>query len=206
MSLSAGDRLNLERCLPAGARLDGHVVQGHVDAMATLADRDHNDGRHRFSVDAHVASFIAEKGSIAVDGVSLTVTAVGEDDGTGENDTVWFEVGLIPTTLAETTLGDKQIGDGANIEVDVLAKYAWRMLNFDGQGTDNDADTARTDTARDDAALLAVPPPNTPAPILDPIEVALNQLAKGRPVVVVDDADRENEGDLIFPPRRRARS
>ena len=197
--LSAGDRLNLERCLPAGARLDGHVVQGHVDAMATLADRDHNDGRHRFSVDAHVASFIAEKGSIAVDGVSLTVTAVGEDDGTGENDTVWFEVGLIPTTLAETTLGDKQIGDGANIEVDVLAKYAWRMLNFDGQGTDNDADTARTDTARDDAALLAVPPPNTPAPILDPIEVALNQLAKGRPVVVVDDADRENEGDLIFP-------
>lgn len=197
--LSAGDRLNLERCLPAGARLDGHVVQGHVDAMATLADRDHNDGRHRFSVDAHVASFIAEKGSIAVDGVSLTVTAVGEDDGTGENDTVWFEVGLIPTTLAETTLGDKQIGDGANIEVDVLAKYAWRMLNFDGQGTDNDADTARTDTARDDAALLAVPPPNTPAPILDPMEVALNQLAKGRPVVVVDDADRENEGDLIFP-------
>ena len=58
-----------------------------------------------FSVDAHVASFIAKKGSIAVDGVSLTVTAVGEDDGTGENDTVWFEVGLIPTTLAEPPWG-----------------------------------------------------------------------------------------------------
>lgn len=191
--LTAGDRLNLERCLPAGARLDGHVVQGHVDGMATLVERDHNDGRHRFSVDAQVAKFIAEKGSIAVDGVSLTITEVGEDAGAA-----WFEVGLIPTTLAETTLGGKQLGDGANIEVDVLAKYVSRMLNFDAQSTQSTQSTQVIEHD-DDAALLAVTPPNTPAPILDPIEVALNQLAQGRPVVVVDDADRENEGDLIFP-------
>ena len=196
--LRAGDRLNLERCLPAGARLDGHVVQGHVDGLATLVERDLDDGRHRFSFAPELAGFIAEKGSITIDGVSLTITAVGED-GTADNGAPWFEVGLIPTTLNDTTLGDKQLGAGANIEVDVLAKYVRRMLSFDAQDRDHHAEHHDADHHDDADPLAAVPQPATPAPILDPIEVALNQLAKGRPVVVVDDADRENEGDLIFP-------
>ena len=187
-----GDRLNLERCLPAGARLDGHVVQGHVDGIATLIERDLADGRHRFSIDAESARLIAEKGSIAINGVSLTVTA------TGTGQTPWFEVGLIPTTLTETTLGDTQPGDQVNIELDVLAKYVKRMLGFMGQ-TDVEQVGAGAAGPEQVAEQPVVPQPNTPAPVLDPIEVALNQLAKGRPVVVVDDADRENEGDLIFP-------
>lgn len=207
-----GDRLNLERCLPAGARLDGHVVQGHVDGIATLIERDLHDGRHRFSIDAESARLIAEKGSIAIDGVSLTVTATGTDSGAG--DAHWFEVGLIPTTLTETNLGDTQPGDQVNIELDVLAKYVKRMLGFMGQtgegqsaeGQSAEGQMAEGQTARPEevapeqtAPQPVVPQPDTPAPVLDPIEVALNQLAKGRPVVVVDDADRENEGDLIFP-------
>ena len=187
-----GDRLNLERCLPAGARLDGHVVQGHVDGIATLIERDLADGRHRFSIDAESARLIAEKGSIAINGVSLTVTA------TGTGQTPWFEVGLIPTTLTETTLGDTQPGDQVNIELDVLAKYVKRMLGFMGQ-TDVEQVGAGAAGPEQVAEQPVVPQPDTPAPVLDPIEVALNQLAKGRPVVVVDDADRENEGDLIFP-------
>src|SRR5699024_8237214 len=95
-----------------------------------------SDGRHRFSVDPQLVSFIAEKGSIAIDGVSLTITAVGEDEAP------WFEVGLIPTTLKDTTLGDKQLGDGANIEVDVLAKYVRRMLNFHAQDDSDDSPEA----------------------------------------------------------------
>ncbi|WP_162301581.1 3,4-dihydroxy-2-butanone-4-phosphate synthase [Nesterenkonia muleiensis] len=181
--LAPGDTVNLERCLPAGARLDGHVVQGHVDGIGTLTDRDLNDGRHRFAVPTDLVEFLAEKGSVAVDGVSLTVTGTGEDrDGSH-----WFEVGLIPATLAETTLGSKELGSNVNLEVDVLAKYVKRMLTFGQKAPDAPS------------ALTPVPQPATPAPLLDPIEVALNQLAAGRPVVVVDDADRENEGDLIFP-------
>ena len=191
-----GDRLNLERCLPAGARLDGHVVQGHVDGIATLIERDLADGRHRFSIDAESARLIAEKGSIAINGVSLTVTATGTETDAGQ--TPWFEVGLIPTTLTETTLGDTQPGDQVNIELDVLAKYVKRMLGFMGQ-TDVEQVGAQAAGPKQVAEQPVVPQPNTPAPVLDPIEVALNQLAKGRPVVVVDDADRENEGDLIFP-------
>lgn len=191
-----GDRLNLERCLPAGARLDGHVVQGHVDSIATLIERDLADGRHRFSIDAESARLIAEKGSIAINGVSLTITATGTDTGTEQ--TPWFEVGLIPTTLTETTLGDTQPGDQVNIELDVLAKYVKRMLGFMGQ-TDVEQVGAGAAGPEQVAEQPVVPQPDTPAPVLDPIEVALNQLAKGRPVVVVDDADRENEGDLIFP-------
>ncbi|NLS10222.1 3,4-dihydroxy-2-butanone-4-phosphate synthase [Nesterenkonia sp. MY13] len=178
--LAPGHRVNLERCLPSGARLDGHVVQGHVDGIATLTERDLNDGRHRFEIPGDLAEFIAEKGSIAIDGVSLTITDVGDR---------WFEVGLIPATLNETTLGTKEIGSNVNIEVDVLAKYVRRMLGFDNGALKPIGETE----------LPVVPKPDTPAPLLDSIEVALNQLAAGRPVIVVDDADRENEGDLVFP-------
>ncbi|MCZ2403404.1 riboflavin synthase [Paenarthrobacter sp. Z7-10] len=126
--LDTGDPVNLERCVPAGGRLDGHVVQGHVDGVGTLLERENHGPWERllFAVPAPLARYIAEKGSIAVDGVSLTVSAVSEA-AAGEP---WFEVGLIPTTLAETGLGTKTAGAKVNLEVDVLAKYTERLLAF----------------------------------------------------------------------------
>lgn len=128
--LAPGDAVNLERCVPAGGRLDGHVVQGHVDGVGALLERESqgNWERLRFGVPASLARYIAEKGSIAIDGVSLTVTAVSD---AGEEEP-WFEVGLIPTTLAETGLGAKATGSRVNLEVDVLAKYTERLLAFRG--------------------------------------------------------------------------
>jgi riboflavin synthase len=123
-----GDPVNLERAVPATGRLGGHIMQGHVDGTGVLLSRqgatpDAVDRQPwdllRFGLPGELARYVAEKGSIAVDGVSLTVTAVGPD---------WFEVGLIPTTLAETTLGGTAAGDPVNLEVDVLAKYVERLL------------------------------------------------------------------------------
>jgi riboflavin synthase len=116
-----GDRVNLERAVRADARLDGHVVQGHVDGTGVVITRTPGVAWEavRFALPAELARFVAEKGSVAVDGVSLTVTAVGRD---------WFEVGLIPETLRATTLGTKAPGDPVNLEVDVLAKYVARLL------------------------------------------------------------------------------
>jgi riboflavin synthase len=126
--LAAGDSVNLERCVQAGGRLDGHVVQGHVDGVGHLVEREAlgNWERLRFAVPANLARYIAEKGSIAIDGVSLTVTAVSPAAETEP----WFEVGLIPTTLADTGLGAKSTGSRVNLEVDVLAKYTERLLAF----------------------------------------------------------------------------
>jgi riboflavin synthase len=120
-ALSVGDHVNLERAVRADARLDGHVVQGHVDGTGVLVSRTPGDqwDAVRFGLPAELARFVAEKGSIAVDGVSLTVSAVGPD---------WFEVGLIPETLRATTLGGKAAGDPVNLEVDVLAKYVARLM------------------------------------------------------------------------------
>ncbi len=119
-SLRPGERVNLERAVRADGRLDGHIVQGHVDGTGVLVSRTPGDGwdRVRFGLPAELARYVAEKGSIAVDGVSLTVSAVGDD---------WFEVGLIPETMRATTLGAKQPGDPVNLEVDVLAKYVARL-------------------------------------------------------------------------------
>ncbi|MFP5368901.1 MAG: riboflavin synthase, partial [Actinomycetes bacterium] len=130
--LSEGDRVNLERCVPAAGRLDGHVVQGHVDGVGILREREDLGSweRLRFSVPPPLDRYAAEKGSIAVDGVSLTVTAVS---GAGASEP-WFEVGLIPTTLNDTGLGLKKIGDPVNLEMDVLAKYAERLLSFTATG------------------------------------------------------------------------
>lgn len=130
--LAAGDSVNLERCVPAGGRLDGHVVQGHVDGVGVLLEREPqgNWERLRFGVPANLARYIAEKGSIAIDGVSLTVTAVSP----AAEAEPWFEVGLIPTTLAETGLGTKTTGSRVNLEVDVLAKYTERLLAFRTDG------------------------------------------------------------------------
>lgn len=130
--LTPGDTVNLERCVPAGGRLDGHVVQGHVDGVGELLEREAqgNWDRLRFGVPAPLARYIAEKGSIAVDGVSLTVTAVSAASAPEP----WFEVGLIPTTLEETGLGAKPLAAKVNLEVDVLAKYTERLLSFAPQG------------------------------------------------------------------------
>ncbi|WP_342025067.1 riboflavin synthase [Arthrobacter citreus] len=127
-NLRPGSNVNLERCVPAGGRLDGHVVQGHVDGVGELLERENRGSweRLRFAVPQRLARYIAEKGSIAVDGVSLTVSGVSN---AGEPEQ-WFEVGLIPTTLAETGLGQLKPGGAVNLEVDVLAKYAERLLAF----------------------------------------------------------------------------
>ena len=116
----AGDRVNLERATAVGHRLGGHIVQGHVDGTGVLRSRD-EAGLTRFAMPARLARYVIEKGSIAVDGVSLTVVEV-TDDG--------FSVALIPTTLAATTLGGKTRGDLVNLEVDVLAKYLEKLAGL----------------------------------------------------------------------------
>lgn len=120
-ALRPGDRVNLERAAAVGGRLGGHVVQGHVDGVGELLDREPAEKWEtvRFRLPANLARYVVEKGSITVDGVSLTVASVGDD---------WFAVGLIPTTLAATTLGGRRPGDPVNVEVDVLAKYVERLL------------------------------------------------------------------------------
>ncbi|GAA2553286.1 riboflavin synthase [Neomicrococcus aestuarii] len=128
-TLKAGDSVNLERCVPVGGRFDGHVVQGHVDGTGELLEREDegNWQRLRFSVPADLARFVARKGSIAIDGISLTVTAVSF----ATEPLQWFEVGVIPTTLRDTVLGDRVEGDRVNLEVDVMAKYAERRASFE---------------------------------------------------------------------------
>jgi riboflavin synthase len=120
-TLHVGDRVNLERAVRVDSRLDGHVVQGHVDGTGVVVSRTPGDAWEsvRFGLPGDLAKYVAEKGSVAVDGVSLTVSAVGDD---------WFEVGLIPETLRATTLGDKRPGDPVNLETDVLAKYVARLM------------------------------------------------------------------------------
>jgi len=136
-ALAPGDPVNLERPVPAAARLDGHIVQGHVDGTGRVAGRRAADGWQvlRIGVGPGLSRYLAEKGSVAVDGVSLTVSAVSEAGGAGprpggEN---WFEVSLIPQTLARTTLGARNPGSVVNIEVDVLAKYTERLLAWHGR-------------------------------------------------------------------------
>jgi riboflavin synthase len=115
-----GTKVNLERAVPVGGRLGGHIVQGHVDGVATLVSRSPGERTDevRFSLAPDLARYVAEKGSIAVDGVSLTVAGVSADT---------FTVALIPTTLSHTTLGFRQPGDTVNLEVDVVAKYVERL-------------------------------------------------------------------------------
>jgi riboflavin synthase len=120
-ALAPGSSVNLERAMPANGRLGGHIVQGHVDATGSILARDPAEHWEtvRVGFPLSLGRYLVEKGSITVDGVSLTVTGVGPD---------WFTVGLIPTTLALTTLGTKKIGDPVNLEVDVVAKYVEKML------------------------------------------------------------------------------
>lgn len=178
-SLKPGSLVNLERCLAVGERLDGHLVQGHVDGLGTLVAMTQQEAwrTYRFAIPADLAPFLAEKGSITVSGVSLTVTAVS-DPAEAEP---WFEVGLIPATLEATNLGGVQLGDRVNLETDSVAKYLHRFQAFQGVGA---------------VSVLAGQEPSEPA--FSSIDQALEALREGRPLVVVDDEDRENEGDLIF--------
>ena len=119
--LTAGSQVNLERAATVGSRLGGHLVQGHVDGVGRVVAREPADEWEvlRFSLPADLGRYVVEKGSITVDGVSLTVMAV--DDET-------FSVGMIPTTSKLTVLGAKNVGDPVNLEVDVIAKYVEKML------------------------------------------------------------------------------
>lgn len=121
--LRVGSPVNLERAALVNARLDGHIVQGHVDATTTLTSR--NSSEHwdvlRFALPPTLARYIVEKGSIAINGTSLTVSALGDD---------YFEVSLIPITLRDTVFGKLAVGGTVNLEVDVLAKYVERNLTF----------------------------------------------------------------------------
>lgn len=120
-ALTAGSRVNLERPMAVGGRLGGHIVQGHVDGRGAVVAREPSENWEivKISLPAELTRYVVEKGSITVDGVSLTVVEAGPD---------YFTVSLIPTTLEATTLGIKGPGDPVNLEVDVIAKYVERLL------------------------------------------------------------------------------
>ena len=124
--LSRGDIVNLERPMAASSRFDGHIVQGHVDGIGTVVSiiQEGEASRMRIALSSDLSRFTVEKGSIAVDGTSLTVTAVSE---MGASD-AWFEIVLIPHTLAVTVLGQADVGSVVNLETDVIAKYLERMI------------------------------------------------------------------------------
>ena len=133
--LRDGDRINLERSLRLGDRLGGHIVQGHVDGMGRIASREPQGEWETiwFAVPAELAAQMVTKGSVAVDGVSLTLVDVLADR---------FSVALIPHTLVVTTLGAKQVGDAVNVETDLFGKYVWKYLSS--------------------GIALPTPPPSTP--------------------------------------------
>ena len=123
--LTEGNLVDLERPMPASGRFDGHIVQGHVDGVGSIAsiDAEGEAQRVRIALDDTLARYVVEKGSITVDGVSLTVTAVGSEP------SPWFEIVLIPHTLEVTVLGRRRVGDHVNLEMDVLAKYVERLMS-----------------------------------------------------------------------------
>jgi riboflavin synthase len=122
-ALTAGSRVNLERPVTLEARLGGHLVQGHVDGTGEILERIPSEHWEvvRISLPDDLGRYVVDKGSITVDGISLTVVEAARD---------WFSVSLIPTTLELTTLGTKGAGDPVNLEVDVVAKYVERMLQW----------------------------------------------------------------------------
>ncbi|MCU1525327.1 MAG: riboflavin synthase [Microbacteriaceae bacterium] len=134
-----GDRVNLERAAQVGDRLGGHIVQGHIDGTGSLLSITEGEAWRvlRFTLPQDLAPLVASKGSIAVDGVSLTVSSVGDD---------WFEVSLIPETLATTTLGLKAVGDRVNLETDILARHVARLIALTPfLGADHDLGTSVID-------------------------------------------------------------
>ena len=136
--LRVGDRVDLERAAALGDRLGGHIVQGHIDGTATVLSVTPGDAWRvlRFTLDPEHAPLVVRKGSIAVNGVSLTVSDAGDD---------WFEVSLIPETLTATVLGDLTPGDRVNIETDILARHVQRLMGFDTRSAAPSATQPATD-------------------------------------------------------------
>lgn len=125
-ALAVGSKVNLERSVRASDRLGGHIVQGHVDATTTISDIEAlSDGswHYHFNLDSDLAPYVVEKGSITIDGISLTVASLEPDS---------FSIAVIPHTAEVTTLGGRSAADEVNVEVDVLAKYVERQLNLRG--------------------------------------------------------------------------
>ncbi|TFC05512.1 riboflavin synthase [Cryobacterium adonitolivorans] len=135
--ITEGAPVNLERAALVGGRLGGHIVQGHIDGTGTVLDVVQGDAWRvvRFSLDASLAPLVVDKGSIAIDGVSLTVSTISP---AGRPDQ-WFEVSLIPETLGATTLGGLAVGDRVNLETDILARHVQRMLALAASATDRAA-------------------------------------------------------------------
>ena len=128
-ALDIGSAVNLERAVRAEDRLGGHIVQGHVDATTTITKIEvYEDGswRYHFALGDDVAPYVVEKGSITLDGISLTVASLSTNE---------FSIAVIPHTAEVTTLGSKKVGDMVNVEVDVLAKYVERQLRLMGNVT-----------------------------------------------------------------------
>lgn len=129
-ALAAGSQVNLERAAAVDSRLGGHIVQGHVDGVGRIAERTPGDHWEvvRVTVPRDLLRYVVVKGSITIDGVSLTVVDVGEDNGVDADG--WLTVSLIPTTLELTTLGGASVGAPVNLEVDVIAKYVERLMEW----------------------------------------------------------------------------
>lgn len=129
---TVGTRVNIEKAMPVGARLGGHIVQGHVDGTGEVLEV--RPGAQwsvlRISLPDDLAPLVVDKGSISVDGTSLTVSAVSPPPGAGSSGGQWFEISLIPETLAATTLGARAVGDRVNLETDILARHVERLLAF----------------------------------------------------------------------------
>jgi riboflavin synthase len=125
-AVGVGSHVNLERAAAVNSRLGGHIVQGHVDGTGHVIARTPSEHWEvvRIALPAELSRYVVEKGSITVDGVSLTVSSLG-----GTPDSDWFEVSLIPTTLGLTTLGSAPVGTPVNLEVDVIAKYVERLIS-----------------------------------------------------------------------------
>lgn len=159
-AIGVGSPVNLERAAAVNSRLGGHIVQGHVDGTGRVISRTPSEHWEvvRIALPAELSRYVVEKGSITVDGISLTVSglgtgaseATGNDAGaseaTGGETGDWFEVSLIPTTLALTTLGRAAVGTPVNLEVDVIAKYVERLLGQKRSSTSGNADTVEDNT------------------------------------------------------------
>ncbi|HEY8552133.1 MAG TPA: 3,4-dihydroxy-2-butanone-4-phosphate synthase, partial [Thermaerobacter sp.] len=200
--LRAGDVVNLEPALRWGEPVGGHLVQGHVDGTGTVRAVARHGGEVRMAVEAPQAlvPFLAPKGAVAVDGVSLTVVSVEGNR---------FTVALIPHTLERTTLGQRRVGDRVNLEVDGLARYLmrWHAVSAGaggagprGRGTGGAEDDAAPDghgAAGPGPCSSATPDGEGAGDPVARVEAALAALRAGGMAVVLDDADREGEGDLV---------
>lgn len=134
--IDRGDHVNLERALAVNDRFDGHIVQGHVDATATITAIESvgDDWTFEFTLPDGLTQYVVEKGSVTIDGISLTVATRSSDDRNG--DAATFSTAIIPTTYELTTLSEKDVGDPVHIETDVLAKYTERLLTHDDTAAD----------------------------------------------------------------------